>query len=120
MKCLSIRQPWAWAILAGHKPVENRTWATRYRGPLAVHAALRYDYAGEKWMLDTLDIHPPADLPRGGIIGRVMLRDCITHHESRWFVGPFGFLLEEPVPIPVIPWRGQLGLFCVPDELVER
>jgi hypothetical protein len=36
---LSVCQPWAWAIAQGHKSVENRTWATRYRGPIAIHAS---------------------------------------------------------------------------------
>ena len=26
MKALSVKQPWAWAICAGHKPLENRNW----------------------------------------------------------------------------------------------
>jgi hypothetical protein len=43
MKELSIRQPWAWLIIAGHKDVENRSWTTTYRGPLLIHAARRPD-----------------------------------------------------------------------------
>lgn len=39
MKCLSIRQPWADLILSGRKRVENRTWKTRHRGPLAIHSS---------------------------------------------------------------------------------
>ena len=38
MKCLTICQPWAWAIVAAGKDVENRTRPTRYRGPLLIHA----------------------------------------------------------------------------------
>jgi ASCH domain len=29
---LSVRQPWAWAIVSGYKDVENRSWPTNYRG----------------------------------------------------------------------------------------
>jgi hypothetical protein len=43
VKALTIRQPWAWAIARGHKTIENRTWATSYRGPLAIHAAKKPD-----------------------------------------------------------------------------
>lgn len=39
MKALTVRQPWAWAIVFGGKDVENRTWLPKYRGPLAIHAA---------------------------------------------------------------------------------
>jgi hypothetical protein len=37
MKALSIQQPWAWAIIAGHKDVENRSWYTHHRGSLLIH-----------------------------------------------------------------------------------
>jgi hypothetical protein len=40
MRTLSIRQPWAWLIVNGHKPVENRDWATSFRGPVLIHAGL--------------------------------------------------------------------------------
>ena len=39
MKALSIRQPWAWLILHGGKDIENRTWATKLRGRVLIHAA---------------------------------------------------------------------------------
>ena len=38
MKALTIRQPWASLIAAGVKTIETRSWSTRYRGPLAIHA----------------------------------------------------------------------------------
>jgi len=37
-KAISIRQPWAWAIMHGLKTVENRSWVTRVRGRIWVHA----------------------------------------------------------------------------------
>jgi|ERR1019366_4441992 hypothetical protein len=37
MKALTINQPWAEMICRGLKRVENRTWPTNYRGPLAIH-----------------------------------------------------------------------------------
>lgn len=36
---ISVQEPWAWAIVAGHKPIENRTWSTPYRGPVAIQAS---------------------------------------------------------------------------------
>ncbi len=35
---LSIRQPWAWLIVNGYKDIENRTWSTRFRGKVLIHA----------------------------------------------------------------------------------
>jgi hypothetical protein len=43
VQLLSVRQPWAWAIARGRKPVENREWAPAYRGQLAIHASMRVD-----------------------------------------------------------------------------
>lgn len=43
MKALTVRQPWCWAIAMGHKNIENRSWTTTHRGPLAIHAAARWD-----------------------------------------------------------------------------
>lgn len=36
-RVLSIQNPWASLILAGHKDIETRTWSTNYRGPLYIH-----------------------------------------------------------------------------------
>lgn len=41
MKAISLWQPWASAIALGAKRIETRHWSTRYRGPLAIHAAKR-------------------------------------------------------------------------------
>jgi ASCH domain-containing protein len=48
MKIISIRQPWASLIVSGAKDVENRTWPTRYRGPVLVHASQRADSVTER------------------------------------------------------------------------
>jgi len=39
MKAISLWEPWATAIAIGAKKIETRSWATSYRGPLAIHAA---------------------------------------------------------------------------------
>src|SRR5215472_1457845 len=46
MKALSVRQPWAWLIVNGYKPVENRNWLTKFRGRLLIHAGQRFDPKG--------------------------------------------------------------------------
>lgn len=45
MKALTLWQPWAWLIAAGAKHYETRSWATNYRGLLAIHAAKRFTNA---------------------------------------------------------------------------
>ena len=39
MKALSLRQPWAWAVVEAGKDVENRRWNTKFRGDFLIHAA---------------------------------------------------------------------------------
>ena len=39
MKALTVRQPWAWALAMGYKPVENRTTLWKHRGMLLIHAS---------------------------------------------------------------------------------
>lgn len=43
MKAISIWQPWATLVAIGRKRVETRAWSTSYRGPIAIHAARRWD-----------------------------------------------------------------------------
>lgn len=39
MKALTLTQPWATLVAIGAKRIETRSWDTKYRGPLAIHAA---------------------------------------------------------------------------------
>ncbi|MFF2054144.1 hypothetical protein ACFVU2_21235 [Leifsonia sp. NPDC058194] len=54
MRILTVRQPWAWAIIHGGKNVENRVRniAGTYRGPVAIHVGLQYDAAWSSRALD--------------------------------------------------------------------
>lgn len=118
MKALSIRQPWAWLIVQGIKPVENRTWHTAERGQLLIHAGLQFDQQGLDSVLASfpeLASRLPKAYDLGGIVGVANLVDCVTSHPSRWFTGPHGLVLADARPLPFRPWRGELGLFNVPD-----
>jgi len=41
MKAITLWQPWATLLACGAKLFETRSWATAYRGPIAIHAAAR-------------------------------------------------------------------------------
>ncbi len=47
----------------------------------------------------------------GGIIGVALLTDCVDHHPSPWFSGPYGFVLESARVIPFVPCKGALSLW---------
>jgi ASCH domain len=129
MKAISIRQPWAWAIMHAGKDIENRQWSTRVRGRVLVHAAkglTRDEYQSTlDWYCTTplgTDAAMPrmSDLARGGIIGSVEIVDCVTKSSSPWFFGFYGFVLRNPQPLPFVPFCGSLGFFDVPDHLIKR
>jgi hypothetical protein len=116
MKALSIRQPWAWLIIAGHKDIENRTWDTRHRGPLLIHAGRNWARMSIEEIEKRYRVKILRDkLLRGGIIGAVDLVDVVTKHRSRWFDGEgfFGWVLKNPRPLPFRQIDGRLGLFDV-------
>lgn len=46
MKCLTVRQPFAWAVAYGGKAVENRGQRMGHRGPLAIHAGVTLAHPG--------------------------------------------------------------------------
>lgn len=73
MKVLTIKQPWATLIMQGNKKFEFRSWQTKYRGDLLIHAGKGID----KEAMVRLKKYLPEDLPLGKILGRVKLVDCI-------------------------------------------
>jgi len=115
MRALSIRQPWAWLIVNGYKDIENRSWRTKYRGPFLVHAGLKLENEAYDQVADWFDIQlpPPGEIERGGIVGQSTILDCVENHASPWFFGPYGFVLDKSKPLPFRPMRGRLGFFPV-------
>ncbi|HOW47347.1 MAG TPA: ASCH domain-containing protein [Rubrivivax sp.] len=116
---LSIRQPWAWLVANGIKPVENRTWPTRHRGPTLIHAGLVFEPQAAAQILRVfpeLRDRLPQQYELGGIVGIVNVVNCVKRHESRWFTGPYGFVCMHARPLPFRRWPGALGFFRVPDD----
>lgn len=102
MRILTVRQPWAWAIIHGGKDVENRVRniAGTYRGPIAIHAGMREDtsarqhpeiirLAADQWWTDPASLLTGRRDQFGTIIGVVDLfgvheeRDCWTAMAAR-------------------------------------
>lgn len=127
MKAISIRQPWAWLVVNGWKNIENRERRFSHRGPLLIHAAqsmTQPDYEACRIFVDGIcaDLAMPdiPDLPRGSIVGEVVVLDCVASHSSPWFTGPWGLVLDEACQCDPIPWRGMPGLFDVPIASLEE
>jgi hypothetical protein len=126
---LSIRQPWAHLIVNGYKDIENREWPTNFRGELYIHASKRFDYRGATFIdLNYPDIkrkipHYPFEYIKGHIIGRAILTDCAIEHNSRWFHGRYGFVLNNPETIQPIEVPGRLMIFQIeidPKKIISH
>jgi len=114
MKALSVNQPWAWCLVNGYKPVENRDWETGFRGLLLIHAGLKFDDDGYEFIKRTfpcIPLPPKDEIDRGGIVGHVNVVDCVSDMESPWFFGKYGFVITDAQPCTLIPCKGALGLF---------
>ena len=73
MKVLTIKQPWATLIMQGDKRFEFRSWQTKYRGDLLIHAGKGIDKEAMKRLAKYL----PDEIPLGKILGKVTLVNCI-------------------------------------------
>ncbi|MFF2909987.1 ASCH domain-containing protein [Paenibacillus sp. NPDC057934] len=79
MKSITIIQPWATLIAVGEKGFETRSWATKYRGELAIHAGKKVDREAcqEPEIRAALERHgfTADNLPTGGVLAIVNLAE---------------------------------------------
>jgi hypothetical protein len=122
MKALSVCQPWAWAIVHGIKTVENRSRRTRHRGPLMIHASRSRRYLGDDYSELLPGLPPVEQLSFGALVGVVEVVDCLLLAEVEHdplAVGPWCWILRRARLIRPVPFRGQVSMFSVPEQLAE-
>jgi len=143
MKALTLWQPWASAILCGLKNYETRSWSTKHRGPLAIHASKGvptqvardpvyknlYQEVMDK-MGELFDFDGPS-LPTSCIVTTCLVDDCIStddvvdkDKELRWgnyspnrFAWKLSGVFREFKPITC---SGTQGLWNVPEDIVIK
>lgn len=118
------------SIDTGHKDVENRTWPTRFRGRVLIHASkgmTRDEYDDVEDFLDytkTGIVLPQREcLERGGIVGVATIIDCVRPEQrtSQWHMeDQFGFQIAEAKPLPFVACKGALGFFDVPADVAAQ
>ena len=130
VKALTWWQPWASLVVREVKRYETRSWSTRHRGLLAIHAAKRKVSAGEferfAGLLIPLGYEWAEDLPRGCVLGTVEvvsvqrtteIRDRLDLPElllGDYSSGRYAWELGDPRVLPVpVAVRGQQGLWTV-------
>ena len=134
MKALTVWQPWAWLIVIGDKPVENRSWATDYKGPMLIHAG---KHAFDESCLDMLAQRRELELCHkiiehfeisikkgklvvgnqrefGGLIGAAKLLGCSFGDTKNdlWAADElWHWQYNHPVELPFVPCAGAQSLW---------
>jgi hypothetical protein len=137
LRVLTVRQPWAWAIIHGGKDVENRVRSLGpYRGPVAIHAGVgpfAKDNDASRALRAAHGTEVGTELVFGAVIGVVDLygvhEDCSEPVEgygygpvcSEWAMTDHHHLcLGDPRPLErPIPATGRLGLWHPDDKLED-
>ena len=127
---ISVKQPWAALLVAGIKTIEIRSWATRRRGRVLIHAGKVDDEREIGWSrIDTPELKELASL-RGGIVGEGELIACKGYGTPRAFELDAGLHLNDPAwfkpklcgfvfrNLKIVPYRACPGqtLFFRVDE----
>lgn len=124
MKVITIRQPWATLIAKGYKRFEFRTWKTKYRGDILIHAGKGVNKKAIE-RFESLKFKYPS----GCIIAKAKLTDCVYVDQEfiekivpenpevyRGLVDKenwkgYGFKIEDVHEIDAIPVNGRLSLW---------
>lgn len=143
MKTITIKNPWAYLICSGEKNIENRTWPTKFRGRVLVHASANpvknfpNPLNVEQWNSLSPDqklLLRSNILTNSAIIGSVEIVDCTANHESIWAqhsakkwkkngefideveVPVYNWVLADPVLFakPILNVKGRLSFWEYP------
>ena len=142
MKALTVWQPWAQLLAMGTKSIETRSWGTRYRGRILIHAAkadhqyiiLRYPHELFQHFEAAGAIYK--DFPLGAIIGQANLVECIQMDQEycdrmkkqnpaeyafgNYEPGRYALVMKDAVLFDKpIPAKGKQGLWNWEDDANE-
>jgi activating signal cointegrator 1 len=149
MKAISLLQPWATLVVIGAKKIETRSWNSKHRGPLLIHASRKMDSL-QKAICETTPFNEALktvdELPLGKIIGVVNVVETSTteffkqcsegiplkkrYSKKEWEMelafgdynpGRFGWLLQDPVSFEHhYPIKGSLGLWEFDEHICYK
>lgn len=124
MKVLSIKEPWASLIMNGTKKIETRSWKTKYRGEIYIHAS---SSKAKITKPEVYELIKDMNFKCGYIICKCNLVDCIymtdeyvndmkiNHYEEyicgHYEVGRYAWIVEDVRVIEPIEAKGKLGLW---------
>ncbi|WP_412990060.1 ASCH domain-containing protein [Pediococcus siamensis] len=137
MKALTISEPWASLIYAKEKHIETRSWETKYRGELFIHAGKTVNESlKELEVAMRKEIHFPKENRQGNIIAKCELTDCVKIDEDfikeikknkREFIsgiykdGRFAWILDNIEPLKKnVPCSGHLRVWNIPSSVAKK
>lgn len=128
MRALSIKQPYAFIVAIGVKDIENRTWFTKVRERVYIHAPFRsalppYQIFNDEQANALLEMRTPIwgsydETTR--IIGEVTIADCVINHPSIWAEKTiddkkpiYNWVLKDPIIYqrPILKVKGRLNFW---------
>jgi hypothetical protein len=144
MKAISLWQPWA-SLIGRGKVHETRHWSTAYRGPIAIHAAKRWNeemvslcqtepfrgalrgmilspkvFGAIVAVANLTRCIPTEHISTDGVLGTMYSVDGIDYQFGNYEHGRFAWRFEDiHILSEPVPYRGAQGLFNVPDELLR-
>lgn len=147
MKALTLWRPWSHAVAHLHKRCENREWSlprSALGQRFAVHAGKTLDrHAVQALVAEGFSL--PETFPEGIVatatfVGiaygdastydvkaiancstRRRLDALIANDAGLWFSGPYGWLLDDVIPLPrPIAARGAQGLWTLPHDIARQ
>ena len=127
MRVLTVRPPYSDAIARLGKDVENRSWSTKYRGPIAIHAGRSVDQVGVAVVEGIAGVSLPQKLSGGHVVAIADLVDVHTPADcwvrgrggcSRWAEsGAYHWVLADVRPLrDPFGLQGSLGLRRLPAD----
>jgi len=117
---VTLWQPWATWIADGLKDIENRTWNPHWMigARIAIHAGKHFGVS--EWPVHVPMLHERA-YPRGVVLAVATIADVVTTHDSKWFVGPYGWVLRDVVRLArPVPAKGAQGLWRLPPDVARQ
>lgn len=133
IRAITLRRPWGAAILHYGKDIENRGWkcSLPIGSILAIHSGKGWDETAIDFIkyqvkpknfedyISTLD--PVNNYYESQIIAVATFAGNCSSHSSPWFVGEYGWKLENIVPIATpITCKGQQKLWTIPEHISEQ
>jgi hypothetical protein len=130
VKTITVQQPWAAAIARYGKDIENRTWFTRYRGLIAIHAGAAYAGVEAQSTVAFNARRNYGDVRVGprersavvavvDLVGICLVRDGLGCDCGRWAIPQqyHWMLANRRALAEPVPCKGRLGLWELPDDV---